>query len=509
VTRTLPGVIKETRALLPVWLACIVAIGAGAIGPVRELNPAFADLALFAYVLGSLALGAQSIGHEHTDRTLEILLAQPADRRRILLTKLGVVAAMLLTLTAAVWSIPANRHDFNPAWSWYGPEVLLLSALLVAPWLTMVCRSAIAGIIFTACLPGLFGTITAVVLLAKNGSNSAISHESRMVAMRIMLGICGIAAAATWRTFLRLEASDRRAELRLPHWVRSASRSASDARTTPGRMQSPAWMLLKKELCLQQMALVIAGLYVLGWTAVALMHRFVPNFLADFPLLPVTILYFALLSIIIGSLASAEERQFGTLEWQLLLPMAIWKQWLLKVAVATGLAIALGVALPIGLSYLHVSEDVNVQGVLLWRSTAFVARMTVIVILLTACGLYLSSLSTGGVRALVLSIPLAFAGAALLPYLADWAPNAAYRIVTYLGRRPNLVRISPNMFYRFWSSDVPLAIAAGLVIILLRFAMQNHRSAERSLSRVSRQAMWVVAYLTAGTVVLTTVEALF
>jgi hypothetical protein len=39
--------------------------------------------------------------------------------------------------------------------------------------------------------------------------------------------------------------------------------------------------------------------------------------------------------------------------------------------------------------------------------------------------------------------------------------------------------------------------------------MQNHRSAERSLSRISRQAIEIVAYLAAGTVALTAFEILF
>ena len=53
--------------------------------------------------------------------------------------------------------------------------------------------------------------------------------------------------------------------------------------------------------------------------------------LPEFPLAGVGILYGALLAVLIGSLASAEERQNGTLEWQLLLPMAAWKQWAVKV----------------------------------------------------------------------------------------------------------------------------------------------------------------------------------
>ena len=59
-----------------------------------------------------------------------------------------------------------------------------------------------------------------------------------------------------------------------------------------------------------------------------------------------TVLYSSVLALLIGSIASAEERQLGTQEWQQLLPMASWKQWALKVGTAIGLSLLLGVALP-------------------------------------------------------------------------------------------------------------------------------------------------------------------
>src|SRR5206468_1469267 len=59
-----------------------------------------------------------------------------------------------------------------------------------------------------------------------------------------------------------------------------------------------------------------------------------------------TLLYVGLLSIVIGSVASAEERQLGTAEWQVLMPVAAWKQWAVKVGVALGLAMLLAGLLP-------------------------------------------------------------------------------------------------------------------------------------------------------------------
>ena len=61
--------------------------------------------AMLAYVLGSVALGALSMGHEYTGRTLTLLLSLPAHRRRLYLVKLGVLIAMLVTLGALASSL--------------------------------------------------------------------------------------------------------------------------------------------------------------------------------------------------------------------------------------------------------------------------------------------------------------------------------------------------------------------------------------------------------------------
>ena len=46
-----------------------------------------------------------------------------------------------------------------------------------------------------------------------------------------------------------------------------------------------------------------------------------------------TLLHAGAIPLLAGSLASAEERQLGTRDWQGLLPVAAWRQWAVKVAV--------------------------------------------------------------------------------------------------------------------------------------------------------------------------------
>ena len=51
--------------------------------------------------------------------------------------------------------------------------------------------------------------------------------------------------------------------------------------------------------------------------------------------------------VLIGALASAEERHMGTLGWQTMLPVAAWQQLAVKTAVALTLSLLLAFALPL------------------------------------------------------------------------------------------------------------------------------------------------------------------
>ena len=64
--------------------------------------------------------------------------------------------------------------------------------------------------------------------------------------------------------------------------------------------------------------------------------------------------------LLAGSLASAEERQLGTLEWHALLPMSARTQWMVKVGVTVGVACALGMALPTALASMMGSREIRV-----------------------------------------------------------------------------------------------------------------------------------------------------
>jgi hypothetical protein len=191
-------------------------------------------------------------------------------------------------------------------------------------------------------------------------------------------------------------------------------------------------------------------------------------------LIPLTLLYGGSLALLIGSLASAEERQLGTLEWQTLLPIPAWQQWAVKVSVTFGLALVLGAGLPALLHTLDGASDY--PGLRIWF------RFVPIFVLLTAISLYLSTLCRSAVGSMVVSFPTIAAVFALAPLVQG-------QLYFFLLGPDRL--LNRGLYYAL---QPPLAMGAGLVGLLLWLAFLNHRSADRSATRTAKQGLVVVGY---------------
>ena len=242
--RVTPLAIKEVRALLPVWIASAIAITAAVLSDARNH-----ELGLIAYGFGSVALGAQSIGHEYTSRTLTLLLSQPWSRRRLLCLKLAVLSVMLLTLAALAWLTLLKPGD--RVWV----VVSLLNGLCLAPLLTMACRTPLAAVVFTGAAPFWIEVIA--------------RHVSAGVLWGCTLTLYAAAAVAGWRLFTRLEAIDGHdPDVRVPHLFQPAP-AIGGAPADGSRRRHPMWLLVKKELHLQQMTFAATGVCTLIWIAIA------------------------------------------------------------------------------------------------------------------------------------------------------------------------------------------------------------------------------------------------
>ena len=279
-----------------------------------------------------------------------------------------------------------------------------------------------------------------------------------------MLALCAVAAVMGWRTFMRLE------EVEGPGrpLLRSAARDTATTERTFVR-RSPTWLLVKKELRLQQMALVVSAMFVGFYLFIALSRSDAIQLIVAVNII--------VASLIVGSLASAEERHLGTLDGQLLLPMPVARQWVVKVAVLVGLTLCMTVVLPLTLVWLVPPDPVR-----LYRSELPSLAMTAIVsvVCLTA-GVYVSSLMSSGLRALVTSLPALLAGITFTRLVGTPGQAGAGMLATLsVDTRENLL----------------LAALGAFLVGVWSLALSNHRTPDRGWKRVSIQAAAIAAGLT-------------
>lgn len=493
-----PSLSKEVRALALPWMACVACILVMAVSDAPRL---FGPLAIIAYLVGTIGLGALSIGHEYTGRTLSLLLTLPARRERLLATKLGVLAVMLLMLWAFADAFLFSGMPAPAAEKQMVQLIPLLCGLFLAPWLTMACRSAIAGAVFALSIPGILMVVGELLGVAKYGVSTARRSELDAFRMTFVwfgtLGLCAIGAVLSWRMFTRLEAIEGPGQdVRLPQWL--TGDSAASAAASQLTRRNPVWLLVMKELRLQQLPLALTGIYVLEWVAVmSLASVSDPSYSYLFSGL--TMIHIGLLPILIGSFASAGERQIDTLQSQLLLPMAASKQWAVKVGVVFASALVLGFGLAALLLSATRSAGVNATP-LTESKTAIIG-----VLLLASGSLYISSLCRSGLWALVMSMP-AVVGSALFVQLSfEWLGNPSFAIVRQLSGQP-MPRFRP--FYYVPPPVLSYLLIAGVIAIALRFAFINHRSADRPAKRVWMQVIVMAAFVAVGIIVGATWQAM-
>jgi hypothetical protein len=106
--------------------------------------------------------------------------------------------------------------------------------------------------------------------------------------------------------------------------------------------------------------------------------------------------------LITGACAIAEERSLGTLEWQWTQPIPMARQWRIKIGVATGLALTLGLMLPAALVWLGFDAETlgTTFGNPEWLP---ITAYAIAVAALFATSLYASSVSQSSMKAVALT----------------------------------------------------------------------------------------------------------
>ena len=512
-----PLLAKEARALLPVWLAAVVVMVPGAVTG----SSGFIGWGMLAFVFGTVALGALSIGHEYSHGTLSTLLAQPIRRSRLLLSKLAVLLPLLLSLGALASLMLLRTGGLLRAdggsllgrqWAWALVALAPLLGLVVAPWLTMVCRSPTAGMVFTLAVPAGLWTAGQIARAAVSGFDTAALEYGP--ALTVMVGgvlVVSAAALVSGRAmFLRLEAPGAPREVAV-----GSRRSERSVPAFPAaiRHRHPIVPLARKELRLQSLAFVVAGLYAVAWTALSLGG--VDAHIAGQSFQDMAGMYGCFIAMLTGALAGAEERALGTREWQTLQPYAVWKQWAITIGMAILVAFLLGTGLATimewGFPMIRDSGSGRIPLItyLPGISRAGVAATAAIVL----TSLYVASLSTGGLRAFLATIPFSLALAWL--YVTVWISgnNVTYNTVIPMLNTlfdgvdlrssrwwQNLptVTASDMRWFNTASNWMAISAVAGFLAMTVVLGYRNHRSAEHGSAVALRQLTWLAAFVVLG-----------
>ena len=545
-------IVKEGRALAPIWLGTVLLI-------VAATTAGMLSIALLAFIFGTAALGVFSIGHEYAHRTLTSFLAQPLNRSRLLLSKVVVLAPLLVLLSLVVALVVLRADGIDRVFGgavraprfgvlaaqpvddalvsrWQVTLVLLtpLLGLCVAPWLTMVCRNLIAGLVFTLAVPaGLWiaGQIARAASVNFDFVELEVVHSfgyaPALLLMTIgVVAISAVAAVHGRALFVGLEALDAPREL-------IGSRRTSPTRavgvTSQTRRRHPVWMLVQKEVRLQTIAFAVAGLYALGWIGLSAARS--EQYIAGQSFVMLTEMYGMFVALLIGALSSAEERSMGTAQWQMLQPLALWKQSLVKLVTIGLLALLLGLAVPAILeAAFPLIVDSGRVGPRLplylaeWVPLKVLRGPFVTLPLITLFSAYASTLCSGGLRALLVALSFLFGLILLystllfaiydLRLVAHSFPGKGVLRVQFAWQDREITgtfaELGPDVMMANYVSERINAMAFVVFVAgILYLCFRNTRSAEHGLIIARKQIPWIVVYTALAAVIAATGNAFF
>ena len=129
------------------------------------------------------------------------------------------------------------------------------------------------------------------------------------------------------------------------------------------------------------------------------------------------------------------------------------------------------------------------------------------VIVLTIGGLYVSSLCSSGLWALLMSLPAMLGVVVFVRAVADPLERLAFALVSHLPAPaiPHGLPVDRGI----WIFGPLLLVVAGFLAVVLRFALANQRTADRAPGRIVKQVIGIAACLAIGLTLIAALGALF
>jgi hypothetical protein len=414
-------------------------------------------------------------------------MALPVSRGRVWYERMVTAVFAMLPVIAVAFLMDwfplllGNSYNMPPmSWRRFAGFFIepAVTALCLAPWLTLVSRSPLFGTVFSTGAM-VFVFIFSATLFEFFGVSDP-QQTAAAFAQYAMPCIWIFGAVMGWRKFINLEAIEGAAA------ISKATRSRA---AEPIRRGAAVWQLFKKEIMLQRLPL---GLAALAMGLVFLLKNEHATLW--------TLVYPVALVVLMASVSSAEERQIGTAEWQVALPVAFWKQWLIKLSATWLLAFVVGLLLPIAVLFYKTGELQKIENL---DSLTAIPALAAGSFLFVAVTMYVSSLCNSGLKAvmaaMVVNVSVAYAIGQLFMRYTSFLWTSGFVTTTESGqfvfhdgemtRSPESTQWWTHVEY--WPFLMSIIGAIGLALF---FAARNHRYAERGLGRVLRQVVGFAVY---------------
>lgn len=394
--------IKETREMLPLLIGTLFLIAV----PYVIWQPQAGGWGYLVLGVGCIAMATSAFGSELQHKTIWLLFSQPISRTTIWVEKMVVLVSAIAVSTLLLYACLRIY-----AWEQFSAFALIfipLCAFCGAPYLTLIARTGIGGAVFSIALPGTLCASAHLISDLKYVNDPArYEFPARLLAVPLAI-YCVLGLSLGYAKFKRLQVLENSSEgFSLPGWIE-------------GFLIRPwTWMVPKKtgaftslvlkEIRLQQMSFIIAGLFCLGGLAGALVKaRYQHRFGTDYEIYGhiYYVLYLSMLPLVAGVISAAEERAQGILDWHLTLPPSARKQWLAKMLMTLTISLVLGLFLPF---LLHVSGVGILHSDGLKASLPSPDLQPLIVLgnlLLTSVAVFVGSFSKSTLRAVLLAIGL-------------------------------------------------------------------------------------------------------
>jgi ABC-type transport system involved in multi-copper enzyme maturation permease subunit len=493
--------LKELRQQMPGSFIAILGVGVFGWNPQSEMTA----LSVSSFGFGCLLMGATAFGLEFDQRTIGSLLTQPISRSTIYSEKLVVVGFLsrLGWVNVVLAKVPHQgiRFQFQDALS---VGLLPLVGMCSGPWLAMISRGTLPGMVFSMGLPlGLMIILSGLVenvvrpQVPEWGLNQRVAQSCLWVGTPVyLLATCVLG----WRRFQTLEVNGGaagRASTGLPPITLPLERAL--LWVLPRR--NVAVSLIRKELRLHVvpwlLASIMVGLWVLWciarWRATVGAGEELFNDPKILVLLGQLLGIFTLLSA--GAACVAEERELGTLDWQLTQPVTIRLQWWIKVGVAATLGFWLGLVLPLGLIWVGVGSDrlfSEFSEIPVWAFGLYLAATC----LLFWISVFTSSISRKTIQATAGAIALAVAIWGIVLGMTIWGWSAMKTMsLDANGMWDSVAAAGPQMTSEaafFWSGTFGGVVLLLHLALLSGLARRNFQRAYIPLRLMKRQVLGVL-----------------